>query len=91
MNIKLPTNFKSYLKTLSRLRTALVGVLLIGIFGYTAYIVNAATNVKSDGTTPATSSRIVFDKAILKTVSARTNVSGETNLGTLGKPDPFSR
>jgi hypothetical protein len=91
MNLKLPTNFKPYLKRLSRLRTPVVGVLLIGIFAYTAFIVNGATNVKSDGVTPSTTPKVSFDKATLKTVSNRTNVSGYTTLGTLGKSDPFAK
>ncbi|MEO7617882.1 MAG: hypothetical protein ABIS59_03495 [Candidatus Saccharibacteria bacterium] len=91
MNLQLPTNFKPYLKRLSLLRTPIVGALLIGIFGYTAFVVNLATNVKSDGISATTTPKVGFDKATLKAVSKRTNVSGETALGTLGKSDPFAK
>ena len=91
MNLKLPTNLKHYLKHFSRLRTPIVGVILIGIFGYTSFIVNGATNVKSDGKTTSTEAKVSFDKATLKSVSSRTTVSGYTTLGTLGKSDPFSK
>ncbi len=91
MNLKLPHNFRNYLKLLSRAKTALIGVLLIGIFGYTAYIVNAATNIKSDSGTSAADTKITFDKATLKALANRNNVPDQTPLGALGKSDPFSR
>jgi hypothetical protein len=93
MNLKLalPTSLKPVLKSLSKARTAMVGLILIGIFGYTAYVVNTASNVKSDATSGAKTTKIVFDKATLKALSTRDQVSDQTVLGTLGKPDPFTR
>ena len=91
MNLTLPHNFGNYFKILSRSKTALIGIVLIGVFGYTAYLVNGATNVKSDSTTTAAGPKITFDKATLKSLANRTNVPDQTPLGTLGKPDPFSR
>lgn len=92
MNLKLalPSNLAVYLKVLSRARTALVGLFLIAVFGYTAYIVDAATNIVPAA--PATSSpKIVFDKAALAAIKDRTQVNDKTELGNLGKTDPFAR
>lgn len=93
MNLKLalPTSFTPYLRSLSKARTALVGLIIIAIFGFTAYVVNSASNVKSDVTSDAKTKKIVFDKATLKALSSRDQVSDQTALGALGKPDPFTR
>ncbi len=93
MNLKfsLPTSIRSYLRSLSKAGTAIVGISLIAVFGYTAYVVNSASNVKSDATSGAKTTKIVFDKATLKALSTRDQVSDQTALGALGKPDPFTR
>ncbi len=88
---KLPTNIAPLLKKLSQLRTAIVGVLLVGIFGYTAFIVNGVINAKIDKTTTASTTKITFDKSALKALTSRSDVPDQTALGTLGKPDPFAR
>lgn len=93
MNLKLslPTNIKPYLKLLAKSRTALVGLVLVGLFGFTAYIVNTATNVKSDGVSDEKAARIIFDKSAIQAVKTRSQVPDQTVLGTLGKSDPFAR
>lgn len=93
MNLKLslPTSLKPYLKLLARSRSAFVGLVLISVFGFTAYIVNTATNVKSDGTSDTKADRILFDKTAIKSVKSRDQVPDQTALGALGKSDPFSR
>ncbi len=90
MNLKLPHNFRNYFKVLSSLKTALIGIALIGVFGYTAYLVNGATNVKSDSPGAVAGPKITFDKATLKSLANRNNVPDQTPLGTLGKPDPMA-
>lgn len=92
MNLKLqlPSNLQAYLDFLTKARTAIVGVLLIALFGYTAYVVNAASNVKTDLTSTDASTKITFDKTALQALQSRNQVSGTTDLGTLGKSDPFS-
>lgn len=93
MNMKftIPPQLAKYLQTIKRSKSAIVGLLLIALFAYTAYVVNAATNVKSDGTSSTPSNKIVFDKAVLKAVTDRNQVPDQTTLGSLGKPDPFAR
>lgn len=91
MKLALPTSIQPYIHSLAKARTALVGLILIGVFGYTAYVVNLASNVRSDATSGTKSTTIIFDKATLKSLSSRDQVPDQTALGALGKPDPFTR
>lgn len=93
MNNNLKLNFKfnsqAILALLKRAEATLVGLLLIGIFGYTALIIERATNVQADPVAP--NSAIVFDQPTIDSLKNLTVVNGDTPLGSLGKADPFGR
>ncbi|MBW4060985.1 hypothetical protein HJC99_00180 [Candidatus Saccharibacteria bacterium] len=75
-------------KWLRRLQPLIVGLALIGAFGYTAYVVNAALNVQPVDV-PDTAIGISFDKATLDSLKSLTAVPDTVAPTTLGKSDPF--
>jgi len=93
MNTNLNLNFKfnpqSTLALLKRSEVTLVGIVLIGLFGYTAIVVERATNVEPDAVSP--SGVMVFDQPTIDSLKTLTIVNGETPLGNLGKTDPFAQ
>ena len=69
-----------------------VGLLLIGVFGYTAYVVNASLNVqpdKSKATGVKAAPTITFDKTTIKTLEQLEVVTGDVPTGSLGSSNPF--
>ena len=84
---------KKILPILRRLEPYLFGLLLISVFGYTAYVVNAATNVKPaaapETVAPVKSSKITFDKTTIESIKKLQVVDGGVDTGDLGKHDPF--
>lgn len=93
MNLKLDLDFKKWLPLLRKAQPYVFGVLLVGVFAYTASAVNTALNVKAAETAPATSAststKIVFDKATIEAVKKLDVVQGTVPTGDLGKSDPF--
>jgi hypothetical protein len=90
MKMKLNFDYKQILAYLRLGEPYIVGVLLIGIFGYTAYFINAALNVKPAKTATTTASlNIVFDKTTVQAVKNINVVSGQVPAVNLGKSDPF--
>jgi hypothetical protein len=96
MNLKLDlSEIKKYLPLLQRIQPFVVGLALIGVFAYTAYVVNGALNVKPSETPlavdpkhPATT-KITFDKNTIEAVKKLNVVQGDVPVGGLGKDDPF--
>ena len=95
MNMNMNLDLKSLkvnpaviLPLLKRARAAIVGVVLIGVFGYTAYAVNAALNV-TPAVVPATPVGISFDKGTLDSLKNLTPVPDTVAPASLGKSDPF--
>jgi len=93
MNTDLKLNFKfnrqATLDVLKRSEETLVGLALIGVFGYTALVVERATNVQPNPVAP--SAVMVFDQPTIDSLKHLTVVNGDTPLGSLGKSDPFGR
>lgn len=83
-------------KILNYLRIAepyFFSIVLIGIFAFTAYFVNAAINIKpaATATTVTKSVKILFDKNTIQAVKNINVVSGQIPAADIGKSDPFSR
>lgn len=93
MNLKLDLDLKKILPILRTAQPYVFGLVLIGVFAYTAWVVNAALNVKAaetvagGGAKPAP--KIVFDKTTIEAVKNLDVVRGEVPIGDLGKSDPF--
>jgi hypothetical protein len=90
LKLKIPSvnDLKLLLPILKKIETPLVGLALVAIFAYTAYIVQLSLNVKA--TAPSASKVVIrFDQPTLDSLKSRTTVDGSTPLGTLGKSDPF--
>lgn len=92
-DLKLNFDLKKMLAVLQRLQPYIFGVALIGVFGYTAYVVNGALNVKAAETMGAAAANpaasIKFDKATIEAVKKLDVVPGTVPAGDLGKGDPF--
>ncbi|HVQ44039.1 MAG TPA: hypothetical protein VMT30_03675 [Candidatus Saccharimonadia bacterium] len=92
MNLKLDLDFKKWLPIVRRLQPYIFGLALVGVFAYTAYVLNAALNVGPDPTPVATANpatKVVFDKATIDAVKSLDVVEGGVPVGDLGKSDPF--
>jgi hypothetical protein len=95
MNMKLDLKNLDMKKLLPLLRQWLpyiFGVAMIGVFGYTAWVVNAALNAQpgTDTTTTAKpAAKIIFDKKTVEMVRNLDVVQGNVPVGDLGKDDPF--
>ena len=93
MNNNLNLNFKfssqAILALLKRSEATLVGLILIGIFGYTAVVIGRATNVQADPVAPSVV--MVFDQPTIDSLKNLTVVNGDTPIGNLGKIDPFGQ
>jgi hypothetical protein len=90
MKFKLNFNSKTILPVLLQAKPYIIGVFLISVFGYTAFVVNAALNVQSTtATTPAP--RVTFDKATITAIKNLDVVSGQVPTVTIGKDNPFVR
>ena len=88
--MKLDLDIKKYLPIIRKLQPLIFGVVLVGTFGYTALVVNAALNVKPDTSVPpAAASKISFDKKAIAAVKKLDVVVGTVPTGDLGKTDPF--
>lgn len=91
-NMKLDLDYKKILPVLRKLQPYIFGVALIAVFGYTAYVVNAALNVQPDTTqaaAPDPTAKIVFDKKTIDAVKSLQVVQGTVPAGDFGKTDPF--
>jgi hypothetical protein len=96
MNLNLSFNaesLKKLLPVLWKIQPYLVGILLIGIFGFTAYEVNNALNVKpvAIGAAPTSaSSKIIFNQTTINSLKSLQPVGGDVPTGTLGSSNPFN-
>jgi hypothetical protein len=79
---------QTVLPMLVKARPYLIGISLIAVFGYTAYIVNAALNVTPAAGLPA-SVGVSFDKTTLNSLKNLTTVPTTIPPASLGKTDPF--
>lgn len=91
MNLKLDLDYKKWLPILRQAQPFVFGALLVAVFGYTAYTVNAALNVKPQaaGVVATPKAKITFDKKTIEVVKKLDVVQGTVPTGDLGKSDPF--
>jgi hypothetical protein len=94
MNFKLDLNsVKKFLPVLRQAQPYAFGLVLIGVFAYTAYVVNAALNVQpapaTSVSTVALPTKITFDKATIDSVKSLEVVQGDVPTGGLGTHNPF--
>jgi hypothetical protein len=93
MNFKMDLDLKKWLPIAQKLQPYVFGALLVGLFGYTAYTVNSALNVKPiESAVPAVSptSNVSFDKQTIDSVKKLEVVQGTVPTGDLGTNDPFN-
>lgn len=93
MNLNLSLDPKVILPILRKIQPYVFGALLVGVFAYTAYVVNASLNVQADEATQAatsdTATKITFDKNTIEALKNLSGVSGEVPVTNLGSSDPF--
>lgn len=90
MKIQLKFNPKTILPALLLAKPFLIGAFLIGVFGYTAIVVNEALNIQP-ATATKTVSTVTFDKPTINAIKNLDVVSGQVPSGTIGKDNPFTR
>ncbi len=88
MNFKF--NPKIILPVLLKAKPYLIGSFLIGVFSYTAIIVNSALNVEPAPAAPVAPA-VTFDKSTITAIKNLEVVSGQVPTGTIGKDNPFTR
>lgn len=91
MNLKLnwKLNPRQILAKLSQGLPLIFGVALIGVFGYTAWLINGALNLKPSETTTSAPTAIKFDQPTIQYVQGLKAVPGQTGVTAVGKPNPF--
>jgi len=92
LNFKLDLDYKKLLPMLRMAQPYLVGLALIGVFAYTAYVVNAALNVRPAAPGSISSEppiTIKFDKKTINSLKSLKVVQGEVPTGSLGTNNPF--
>jgi hypothetical protein len=96
MNLSLNLDAESLKKLLPLLWKAqpyIFGALLIGVFAYTAYEVNAAVNVKAlpaSAISQTGEAKIIFNQTTINSVKNLQPVGGDVPTGTLGSSNPFN-
>ena len=90
MKFNLKFNPKTILPALLRAKPYLIGAFLIGVFGYTSFVVNNALNV-APAPAAKTPSHVTFDKATITAIKNLDVVSGQVPSGDIGKDNPFTR
>jgi len=91
MNMNLNFKFDPAL-ILKYLRPAIpyiTGVVLVGLFGYTGWVINQAFNVQPAEATATVAPKISFDKTTIETIKNLQVVPGQVPTGSLGSNDPF--
>jgi hypothetical protein len=75
---------------LQKAQPIIYGLLLVGVFGYTAYAINTALNVQPAASQTAITAlpKITFDKKTMESLRNRDNVDDNVKLD-LGGASPF--
>jgi hypothetical protein len=90
-----PDDLKKMLPYLWRAEPYIFGIVLIAVFGYTAYAVNAALNVgpASQSTLPQPAAKITFtskaDQETIASLKTLQTVQGNVSTGSIGTNNPF--
>jgi uncharacterized membrane protein len=84
-NLKVEINMKSIKEGLAVLRKAqatIYGLILVGVFGYSAFIINAAINVAPAATQSTIKAlpKVTFDKATMDSLRNRDKVDASVPL-----------
>ncbi|HEY2003786.1 MAG TPA: hypothetical protein VGH44_01570 [Candidatus Saccharimonadia bacterium] len=92
-NMKLELNaetLRALWPGLKKAQPYIYGVLLVGVFGYTAYVLNQAINVQPANTQTVIKSlpKVTFYQDAIDSLSKRTVVNGDVPLN-LGNGNPF--
>lgn len=90
MKLSFKPNPAALLAAAQKAKPYAIGLILVGAFGYAAYVVNLAVNAQPAPLAEAPK-KVIFDKATLTTVKNLEYVSGQVPLGGIGKDNPFSR
>ena len=90
MKLKLKLSPAALLGAAQKAKPYVIGLVLVGAFGYAAYVVNLAVNVQPAPQKEAPK-KVTFDKATLTTIKNLDYVSGQVPSGGIGKDNPFSR
>jgi hypothetical protein len=93
MNMKLELNMaslKALVPVLQKAQPYLFALVIVGAFGYTAYIINAALNVEAaeSQTSIKALPKITFDKKTMESLKNRDKVDSNVPLD-LGGANPF--
>jgi hypothetical protein len=91
MNMNFKLDVATILPQLKKFGPFLVGLSLVGLFGYTGYVINDAFNVKPADPAAAATAHITFDKATVEAVKNLHVIPGDVPTGNLGKSDPFGQ
>lgn len=93
MNMKLNLKFdpQALLKVLGPLAPYIVGLAVVGVFGYTGWVINQAFHVEPNAAAPAASPavKVTFDKQTVEMVKNLHVVPGQVQPTDVGKNDPF--
>lgn len=92
MDLKLDLDMKKWLPRLRQAQPYVFGVALVAVFGYTAWVVDAALNVKPATVAAPVASpkaKVTFDKQTIEAVKKLQVVKGTVPTGELGTNDPF--
>jgi hypothetical protein len=92
MNFKLDLDYKKWLPILRKAQPYVYGVVLVGVFGYTAVTVNNALDVKPDPaaeTAKSAAAKVSFDKKTIEVLKNLDVVQGTVPTVDLGSSDPF--
>ncbi len=87
MNLQI--DYSKILPQLKRFEPLLVGLALIALFGYTAYVINGTSAEPTAA--PEQTKTITFDAKTIQSLKERTVVSDQVEPGSLGKSDPFGQ
>ncbi len=90
MNFKLNLDLATATKLLKRFGPSLAGLAVVGIFGYTGWVINEAFNVKPAETIATEAApKVGFDKTTINSLKNVRVVPGQVVPTNLGKSDPF--
>lgn len=92
MNLKLNLDFTpaNLLKLLGKFGPSLLGLALVGLFGYTGWVVNEAFNTKPAETTASSPPpKIIFDKTAIQTIKGLEVVPSQVAPTAIGTNNPF--
>ncbi len=90
MNLNLKLDVPTLLKLGKRVGPSLIGLVIVGAFGYAGWVINQTFNVKAiDPTSGPGNTHITFDQKTIEAVKNLQVTSGQVAPAPLGTSDPF--